>query len=137
MGEKYEILGHTVELRVSNSGSHDPWTGDYAKEKGVGLIGTADIKTFILIDGDTVYSLKQQLPLIKALEETDFSSWEDVKKTINNFVSKYDKPISLKESFKDIDRLKVENDKLSKMSKKEKREYWEELKKNWKEKNNK
>lgn len=137
MDGNYEFFGHNIEVRVSNSGSHDPWTGDYAREKGVGLIGTADIKTFILIDGETVYSLKRggQLHFINALQQ-EFSSWEEVQKTINKFVDS-NEPLTLKESFKYIDNLKVENDKLSKMSEKEKREYWEELKKTWKEKNNK
>ena len=58
---KKEIDGHTFEIRYSGSGSIDPWTGDYARENNISLIGTSDVVSFILVDGDNIYRSRRSL----------------------------------------------------------------------------
>lgn len=54
----FNVAGHTVEVRYSPTGSCDPWTLDYAREKGVCLMCTSDVANFLLVDRDKLYRLK-------------------------------------------------------------------------------
>ncbi len=54
--KKFSIEGHTVEFRVSGSGSMSPWEYDFASSINLSLFGTADLRLFMLIDEDHVYA---------------------------------------------------------------------------------
>ena len=124
MGITKEIDGHTIEIRCSGSGSIDPWTGDYARELGVGLVGTSDVKNFVLVDGNIIYRLRRgYIPLMENIASLSF---EEVMETL----STHDSFGTLEESKKEIDELKIENEKLKKMTPAEKRAYFEEKKRN-------
>lgn len=115
-----EIDGHTIEIRYSGSGSIDPWTGDYARELGVGLMGTNDVRNFVLVDGNLIYRLQDNYTqFIEALDGISFEELEKLLLTQDSFGT-------LEERKKDIDRLKIENDKVKKMTPEEKRAYFEE-----------
>ena len=118
-----EIDGHTIEIRYSGSGSIDPWTGDYARELGVGLMGTSDIGEFVLVDGNLIYRLRNgYIPFMASIENLSFEE-------VMGILSTHDSFGTLEESKKGIDELKIENDKVKKMTPEEKRAYFEEKKK--------
>ena len=130
---EYKINNHTVEIRYSSTGSCDPWTLDYAHELGVGLMCTADIANFALVDGDTLYRLKgggtitfQHYFENKVFDEPGmFELWlEEISER---------KFGSLKESKAQIDDLKRRNDEYKAMSPEEK----EECKRKWREERDK
>lgn len=115
-----EIDGHTIEIRYSGSGSIDPWTGDYARELGVGLMGTSDVRNFVLVDGNLIYRLRYgYIPFMASIENLSFEE-------VMNILSTYDSFGTLEENKKEIDELKIENDKVKKMTPEEKRAYFEE-----------
>lgn len=117
-----KIDGHTIEIRYSGSGSIDPWTGDYARELGVGLMGTCDVRNFVLVDGNLIYRLRHGcIPFMASIENLSFEEVMDI-------LSTYDSFGTLEDSKKEIDELKIENDKVKEMTPEEKRAYFEEKK---------
>ena len=117
-----EIDGHTIEVCYSGSGSIDPWSGEYAIKVGVALWGTSDIRYFALVDGSRIYRLQDNYTqFIEALDGISFEELEKLLLTQDSFGT-------LEERKKDIDRLKIENDKIKKMTPEEKRVYFEEKK---------
>ena len=55
---KFIFGNHKVEIESSPTGSIDPWSLDYARENNIRLVGTSDIATFMLVDGDDIFKLK-------------------------------------------------------------------------------
>ena len=118
-----EIDGHTIEVRYSGSGSIDPWSGEYATKVGVALWGTSDVRYFALVDGNLIYRLHDGgiTKFISTIENLSFEEVMNVLSTCDSFGT-------LEERKKDIDRLKIENEKVKKMTPEEKRAYFEEKK---------
>ena len=120
MNKIKEIDGHTIEVCYSGSGSIDPWSGEYARELGVALWGTSDIRYFALVDGSRIYRIQDNYTqFIEALDGISFEELEKLLSTQDNFGT-------LEERKKDIDRLKIESDMVKKMTPEEKRAYFEE-----------
>ena len=117
-----EINGHTIEVCYSGSGSIDPWSGEYAIKVGVALWGTSDISYFALVDGSRIYRLQNNYTqFIEALDGISFEELEKLLLAQDSFGT-------LEERKKNIDSLKIENDKVKKMTPEEKRVYFEEKK---------
>lgn len=117
-----QIDGHTIEVCYSGSGSIDPWSGEYARKAGVALWGTSDVRYFALVDGSHIYRLQDDFAqFIEALDGISFEELEKLLLTQDSFGT-------LEERKKDIDSLKIENDKIKKMTPEEKRAYFEEKK---------
>lgn len=115
-----KIDWHTIEIRYSGSGSIDPWSGEYAIKVGVALWGTSDIRYFAIVDGSRIYRLQDNYTqFIESLDGISFEELEKLLLTQDSFGT-------LEERKKDIDRLKIENDKVKKMTPEEKRAYFEE-----------
>ena len=115
-----EIDGHTIEIRYSGSGSIDPWTEEYAIKVGVALWGTSDVRYFALVDGSRIYRLRHgYIPFMASIEGLSFEE-------VMNILSTQDSFGTLEERKKDIDCLKIENDKVKKMTPEEKWAYFEE-----------
>lgn len=82
MNKKFEIEGHTLEFRSSGSGSIDPWTIDYADEHKIGLMGTCDIRDYLLVDGDLIYEVRNcRAP---SFYESNIDNWKDASEWIEN-----------------------------------------------------
>lgn len=58
METKYKIEGHTVEIRVSSTGSCDPWSLEYAQKIKLSRMCTADMAEFMLVDGEHVFRIE-------------------------------------------------------------------------------
>lgn len=117
-----KIDGHTIEVSYSGSGSIDPWSGEYAIKMDVALWGTSDVRYFALVDGSRIYRLQDNYAqFIESLDGISFEELEKLLLTQDSFGT-------LEERKKDIDRLKIENDKVKKMTPEEKRAYFEEKK---------
>ena len=74
-----EFDGHKIEFRSSGSGSLDPWTSEYARSLGVGIMCTSDIGEFMLIDDEHIYkfeSCNQAYELSTMLREGIIDNWE-------------------------------------------------------------
>jgi len=74
-----EFDGHKIEFRSSGSGSLDPWTSEYARSLGVGIMCTSDMGEFMLIDDEHIYkfeSCNQALELSTMLREGIIDNWE-------------------------------------------------------------
>lgn len=79
MINKFEIEGHTIEIRGSGTGSVDPWSGDFARSIDLGLMCTSDMAEFMLIDGQHIYkfeSFNQAHGLHEMVCNGVFDSWE-------------------------------------------------------------
>jgi len=79
METKYKIEGHTVEVRISGTGSCDPWSQAYADKIGVSLMCTADMAVFMLVDDSRVFRLEDwSLGHGDALRDAlqSFPSWD-------------------------------------------------------------
>lgn len=135
MNGKYELFGHTIEVRGSGTGSLDPWSGDYAREHNISVMCTSDMANFILVDGDEVYRIKHgQISFCNSIENGGFSSWEEVQQVIDIYTDR--KFGSLKESINSLDELQKRNEMFKKMSKEEKEAYFAECRKKIREQNN-
>lgn len=109
------ILGHTVEITISGSGSLDPWTAEYANSIGLNLMCTSDMANFILVDGEKIYRL-ERLGVIKAISElkevTDLDAWLSDPRNVRDFGT-------LEEQKKSCDKMKAESDRFKSLSKEE------------------
>lgn len=75
------IKGHTLEFRMSGSGSIDPWTGEYCREHNIPLIGTGDVKEFVRIDNHYIYKLNHNCgssEFFKKYENEELKTYEEV-----------------------------------------------------------
>ena len=97
---KAEIDGHTLEFRMSGTGSIDPWSGDYAHDNKIALMVTADCARFILVDGDHIYKEKG---FGKLFHDCGIETWEQAQDWLDKYC--YDKG-SLKESLNNLAELK-------------------------------
>ena len=125
----FEKFGHTIDLSVSGSGSIDPWTSDYARENGVSCWGTCDMGLFALVDGEKIFKMKigRQLHIIEAFKNEKISSWDEALTIFNKFV---DRELGLlSESKHSIDIQKMQEEKIKKLTKKEKEAYFENVRK--------
>lgn len=52
-----EIESHTIEIKMSSTGSIDPWSSKWADENSLPIMCTSDLAKFILIDGEEIYRL--------------------------------------------------------------------------------
>lgn len=88
------VEGHTLEYRYSGTGSMDPWTRKYLKDNDMlgGMLCTADVAYFILVDGDTVYKKFGNLSRFEDVKE--MTSWSDVQEWLNK---NCEEPYSLQE----------------------------------------
>ena len=98
---KTEIEGHTVEVRYSGTGSHDPWSGKYLRDNNIGLMCTADVAHFALVDGDTVYKLSWRF---HEFCDANFERWDDALQWLKE--NSEDEPYSLKERIEEYSKLK-------------------------------
>ena len=75
------IDGHTLEFRMSGSGSIDPWTREYCQEHNIPLIGTADIKEFVRVDSHYIYRITKgygDSDFFKMYERGDLKTFDQV-----------------------------------------------------------
>lgn len=79
----FTTKGHTLEFRGCSTGSIDPWSLDYARENNIRLVGTSDIATFMLVDGDDIFKLKGSS--LDALLSLINSNNQDFDSFINEF----------------------------------------------------
>lgn len=130
--EQLNVFGHTIEFRGSGTGSLDPWSGDYAHEQGVSIMCTADMASFVLIDGERVFRIKHGLiplynELKEALENDKVASWDDAFAIFSKYVDREFEPLS--KSKHGIDIMKMHHEKFEKLTKKEKEAYWDKWRK--------
>lgn len=117
------IDGHSAEYRVSPSGSLDPWTSDYANSLGVGIMCTADMAGFILIDGEHIYKLKNGIFSV-VLSNEKFNSWDSFNEWLLENKERYFGTLSQSKS--DVDEMKKANEKIKSMTESERKEYFRE-----------
>lgn len=124
---QYELFGHTLEIGPSGTGSCDPWTLDYASELGVGLMVTADLATFLLVDNEFIYKFESSRKVLKFIEKisnNEFETFDELEQYLSTIATK---SCTLTEAKESIDRLKETNEKISKMTKEEKKEFFDSL----------
>ena len=78
------IEGHTIEIKGSGSGSLDPWTSEYAREKGIGLMCTSDMAEFILLDGDDVWKIRNW-----GVKVPEMKTWNEVEQFLGEHCTHY------------------------------------------------
>ena len=125
--EHIKIFEHTIEFKESGMGSLDPWSADYAHEQNVSMMGTDDMASFALIDGERVFKIKNSITplyneLKEALENDKIASWDDAFDIFSKHIDREFEPLS--KSKHDIDIMKMRHEKLKKLTKKEKEAYW-------------
>ena len=130
--EHIKIFGHTIEFKESGMGSLDPWSADYAHEQNVNLMGTDDMASFALIDGERVFRIKNNITplyneLKEALENDKIDSWDGAFDIFSKHIDREFEPLS--KSKHDIDIMKMRHEKLEKLTQKEKEAYWKLTKK--------
>ena len=130
--EHIKIFEHTIEFKESGMGSLDPWSADYAHEQNVSLMGTDDMASFALIDGERVFRIKNNITplyneLKEALENDKIASWDDAFDIFSKHIDREFEPLS--KSKHDIDIMKMRHEKFKKLTKKEKEAYWDKWRK--------
>ena len=83
---KKEVDGHIIEYRYGSTGSIDPWSLDFADKNNIGLIVTADVSYYYLVDNNDVYI---EIGYINRPDPYDMNSFDD----INEYLIKYTKYI--------------------------------------------
>ena len=127
-----KIFEHTIEVKESGMGSLDPWSADYAHEQNVSMMGTDDMASFALIDGERVFKIKNSITplyneLKEALENDKIASWDDAFDIFSKHIDREFEPLS--KSKHDIDIMKMRHEKFKKLTKKEKEAYWDKWRK--------
>ena len=127
-----KIFEHTIEFKESGMGSLDPWSADYAHEQNVSMMGTDDMASFALIDGERVFKIKNSITplyneLKEALENDKIASWDDAFDIFSKHIDREFEPLS--KSKHDIDIMKMRHEKFKKLTKKEKEAYWDKWRK--------
>ena len=130
--EHIKIFGHTIEFKESGMGSLDPWSADYAHEQNVSLMGTDDMASFALIDGERVFRIKNNITplyneLKEAVENDKIDSWDGAFDIFSKHVDSEFEPLS--KSKHDIDIIKMRQEKLKKTYQKRKRSLLGQLEK--------
>ena len=130
--EHIKIFEHTIEFKESGMGSLDPWSADYAHEQNVSMMGTDDMASFALIDGERVFKIKNSITplyneLKEALENDKIASWDDAFDIFSKHIDREFEPLS--KSKHDIDIMKMHHEKFKKLTKKEKEAYWDKWRK--------
>lgn len=130
--EHIKIFEHTIEFKESGMGSLDPWSADYAHEQNVSMMGTDDMASFALIDGERVFKIKNSITplyneLKEALENDKIASWDDAFDIFSKHIDREFEPLS--KSKHDIDIMKMRHEKFKKLTKKEKEAYWDKWRK--------
>ena len=80
------IKGHTLEFRMSASGSIDPWTYEYYRNNGIMLVGSSDVKEFVRLDNHYIYklNLSSSSEFCQKYEKEEFKTFEEVKDWLSN-----------------------------------------------------
>ena len=130
--EHIKIFEHTIEFKESGMGSLDPWSADYAHEQNVSMMGTDDMASFALIDGERAFKIKNSITplyneLKEALENDKIASWDDAFDIFSKHIDREFEPLS--KSKHDIDIMKMRHEKFKKLTKKEKEAYWDKWRK--------
>ena len=118
---EYKIEGHTLEFKLSSSGSIDPWSGEYAKKIGVSQWGTSDMGKFVLVDGDDIYRMRWGEVLFSSFFEASDKTWDSAMRWIEKNKERHFG--SLKEMKQLLDERKKEQDEYNAMTKEEKEKY--------------
>lgn len=92
MSYKETVGPHTFEFRNNNTGSIDPWFGDILHRYNIAAWCTADIATFLMLDGK-IYKLnwnaRKFSEAVKTWKDLYNQMPEEVEKEIEEYLNKY------------------------------------------------
>ena len=117
----YEIDGHTIEFGEGSS-SLNPWSAEYCRQIGLGMMCTSDFVSYARIDGEKIYrlcSFNLRRSLLDALEDGSLKTWSELLFFYDDLFT--DLHGNFSEMKASLDEAKRRDDEFKKLSPEEKR----------------